>query len=179
MAETLDILVRRVADIADVLCSKDLPREQPVYYVLRFDNPHYGKEPNITVIPPARLGKEFPKTYGHFHRHDEPETYRVLYGKALVLLQKMRGEIVEDVRVLSGESGAVLHVLEGYGHCLINATDDLLITADWEAEGAGHIYDLIKEKQGMAYYLLERDGKVVWEANTNYHQSLPELKFVT
>lgn len=175
MTETSTILVRRGGDLREVLYDANLPAEQPVYYVLRFADPHYGPEPNITVIPPARLGNEFPKTYGHFHQHNESETYRVLYGRALVLLQKMKGDVVADVKVWRGTVGQTLQVPEGYGHCLINATADLLITADWEAESAGHVYDLIRKNKGMAYYLLEREGKPVWEAN-NHYQSLPKLK---
>lgn len=175
MSESAAILVRRVGEMREVLYGVDLPAEQPVYYVLRFADPRYGPEPNITIIPPARLGNEFPKTYGHFHRRNEPETYRVLYGEALVLLQKMKGDNVEEVKVWRGAVGQTLQVPEGHGHCLINATDDLLITADWEAKSAGHAYDLVRKNKGMAYYLLERGGKPVWEAN-NHYRSLPELE---
>lgn len=175
MNENAALLVRRVGEMREILHGVDLPEGQSVYYVLRFTDSRYGPEPSITIIPPARLGHEFPKTYGHFHQHNEPETYRILYGKAVVLLQKMRSEAVEEVKVLRGTVGQTLQVPEGYGHCLINATDDLLITADWEAASAGHLYDLIRKNKGMAYYLLEKDGKPVWVANKHYH-SLPKLE---
>jgi glucose-6-phosphate isomerase len=177
VTETSTIFVRRVRQMQEILLSANLPPEQPVYYVLRLTDSRYGPEPNITIIPPARLGAEFPKTYGHFHQHQEPETYRVLYGKALVLLQKMQEGEVEEVRVLRGEVGETLQVPEGYGHCLINATDDLLITADWEAASAGHLYDLIRKNKGMAYYLLEKEGKPMWQPNRHYGQ-LPRIKDV-
>lgn len=169
------ILIRRVGEMKEILHGASLPAEQPVYYVLRFTDPHYGPEPNITVIPPARLGHEFPKTYGHFHQHNEPETYRVLYGKALVLLQKMQGDNIKEVKVVRGMVGQTLQVPEGYGHCLINATDDLLITADWEAASAGHLYDLVRKNKGMAYYLLEKNGQPTWEPNRQY-RNLPEIQ---
>jgi len=149
---------------------------EEVYFVVRVEGREFGPEPNITIIPPARIGKEFPKTFGHYHQHNEKETYRVLYGKAILLIQKPeKGSIdrIEGVKVLPGKAGDTLTVPEGYGHCLINTSNDLLVTADWEAKTAGHVYEPIKKMQGFCYYLIEKDGKIKFVRNPKYQKVPP------
>lgn len=173
---------RKLDDLRKVLLDSSSSGPEVVYYVLRFFNPRFGPEPSITIIPPARIGREYPKTYGHYHQHGEGETYRVLYGKATVLIQKPKGgqfEEIEDVKLLTAESSGTINVPKGYGHCLINTTDDLLITADWEAESAGHVYQPIKEGHGMAYYLVEgENGKPKTIPNSHYGGLPPLIKVI-
>lgn len=156
------------SEMAEVLFSKRVNPELAVYHVIRILDRSFGVEPNITIIPPGRIGREFPKTFGHFHAHGEPEKYRVLYGQATLLIQKMDGDRVLEVNLLRGKAGDELYVPEGFGHCLINTGNDVLITCDWESDSAGHIYDLVKSKKGMAYYLLDEAGKVSYQNNENY-----------
>lgn len=169
---------RKLDEMREVFLKSKASGPGVVYYVLRFDDPRFGPEPNITIIPPARIGKEYPKTYGHYHEHGESETYRVLYGRAVVLMQKLRGNQygeIEDAKLLTAETGRTINVPKGYGHCLINTTDDLLITADWEAESAGHIYEPIKEKHGMAYYLVEGESGSPKAIPNSRYENLPPL----
>lgn len=52
---------------------------------------------DLTIMLPNRLGREFNKTFGHIHQPKEPETYKVFFGEALFLLQKMEiNEISKD-----------------------------------------------------------------------------------
>lgn len=151
---------------------------EEVYYALRIPNEKFGPEPNITIIPPARLGKEYPKTFGHYHEQGEPETYRFLYGSGHILIQKRSaGGGIEDVQLIAGQVGDTVEVPEGYGHALINTSDDVLVTADWEAETAGHIYDEIERKQGMTYYVVEEKGEIKTVQNANYN-NVPEITVV-
>ncbi len=127
--------IRKLLDLQEVLMEPSAPGPREVYFVVRVQSKEFGLEPNITIIPPARIGQEFPKTYGHYHQNNESETYRVLYGQATLLVQKPENneaDKIEDVKILLGKVGDTLTVPEGYGHCLINATDDLLVTADWK-----------------------------------------------
>jgi len=138
-----------------------------------------GSEPNITILLPHRLGKEYPKTFGHYHLHGEEETYRILYGRAGLLIQKPKSsghpEIIEDIQLLTAHAGEVFKVPPGYGHCLINLGSGLLITADWEAESAGHNYEPIEKLRGFGYYVVEEDTGPKFILNPNY-KLVPEIK---
>src|SRR3989304_9260810 len=43
---------------------------------------------NITVWEPGKVGEEYIKTYGHYHVGKLDETYWVLFGEGIVLVQK-------------------------------------------------------------------------------------------
>ncbi len=78
----------------------DIPRN--TYYMLRnIPFLSIGKQRfDLTIIPALKLGLEFNKTFGHIHQHNEPETYKLLLGKALFLLQKMQGLAKDKSQVL-------------------------------------------------------------------------------
>src|ERR1035437_7352087 len=53
------------------------------YYMIRG-----GEEKlNITVMETGTVGGEYIKTYGHYHVFDFKETYKIIHGRGLVLLQ--------------------------------------------------------------------------------------------
>jgi len=146
----------------------------------------HGPEPNITIIPPHKIGQEFPKTFGHYHNHGETETYRVLYGEASLLIQKPVNNPnlpnhpnynqIEEVLLLRGKAGDTLEVPAGFGHCLINLSQDLLVTADWESEDAGHIYKPIQKLHGFCYYIVETNNKKVEFIKNQNYLRIPELE---
>lgn len=179
----VDFSVRKLTKLREVLLDPQVSEPADVYFVIRDRDLLHGLEPNITIIPPHKLGGEFPKTYGHYHQHSEPETYRILYGRALLFIQKpKKGETgslvfdeIEEACLLSGGSGDVLRVPQGFGHCLINPSPDLLVTADWESETAVHLYQPIKNLRGFCYYVIEGDGRIKYVRNPNY-QRVPKLK---
>ena len=47
---------------------------------------------NITVWESGLVGREFIKTYGHYHVDALPETYWILSGEGIALLQKKTGD---------------------------------------------------------------------------------------
>lgn len=177
--------IKTISDLQSVLLKPPVDLMTEAYYVIRDNDLLHGPEPNITVIPPHTINNEFPKTFGHYHEHNEPETYRVLYGKAGLLIQKPLNppnstsiidySQIEEVRLLQGSVGDTLEVPPGFGHCLINLSDDLLVTADWESENAGHIYQPIQKLHGFCYYIVEENGKPKAIKNNNY-QKVPDLK---
>lgn len=173
------ISIRPFNKILPVLKDPSASGPQEVYYTVRTEkSSEFGSEPNITIIPPSRLGEEFAKTYGHYHKHGEKETYRFLYGTGLVLIQKVNSQgQIESVKALQAEQGQTIEVPAGYGHALINTGDDLLITADWESEEAGHEYEQITTKHGMAYYVVEKDGNIEFEKNPNYG-TVPKIETI-
>ena len=85
-----------------------------------------GLRYDITIIPPAMLGKEYIKTAGHYHplvpggAVTYPELYEVLEGEALYLLQS---EDHSDVAVVHASAGDKVLVPPGYGHVSINRSN--------------------------------------------------------
>src|SRR3990170_7045792 len=54
------------------------------YYMIRGG----VKQKNITVWEPGTISGEYIKTYGHYHVGKLDETYWVLFGEGVVLVQK-------------------------------------------------------------------------------------------
>src|SRR3990167_6431230 len=67
------------------------------YYMIRG-----GKEQrNITVWEPGTVSGEYIKTYGHYHTGSLDETYWIIFGEGVALLQKLAldtdGKMIPDV----------------------------------------------------------------------------------
>ena len=168
------ISIRKVEEIKDVVYKPEetsLSSEEDAYWVIRKPGC------NLTIFPFYRLGRgEYPKTYGHFHIPSHEETYRVLYGKAGFLLQKMDGDRVTEIRFKVLNQGDTFTVPAGFGHVMLNLGDDYVITMDdHNPKHFDNDYGMIKKMQGLGYYIVEEnDG---WKAipNPNF-TDLPPLK---
>lgn len=156
---------RKVSDMKDVWAEPS-DSDGLVYAVFR------GKGSNITVLLPGKVGQEFYKTHGHYHMHGESESYRVLYGKGLLLMQRepsvSSSEI--DFKAIELSEGDEFMVPEGYGHALSNPTEGLFIAEDKEVASAGHNYEPVKKMRGFAKYVVLEDGKVIFLDNVHYNQ---------
>jgi len=62
---------------------------------------------NITVWEPGTIGGEYIKTYGHYHVGKLDETYWILYGQGVALLQKLGNsdDIVEEFKAIPVKPG--------------------------------------------------------------------------
>src|SRR5208283_4184895 len=85
-----------------------------------------GLPTSITVIPSFDLCGEYVKTKGHYHPADPagtgyPELYDVTEGRALFLIQS---RTLDDVILISAETGARVVIPPGYGHITINPSPD-------------------------------------------------------
>lgn len=156
---------RKISDMKDVWAETSVASDL-VYAVFR------GKESNVTVLLPGKVGKEFYKTHGHYHLHGEEESYTVLYGSGLLIIQKELSDNDSglDFKAIELSEGKGFVVPAGYGHALINPTDDILITEDKESSFAGHNYEPIKKMRGFAKYVVEEDGKVTYIDNVHYNK---------
>ena len=131
---------------------------------------------NVTVVMSALIGREYNKTFGHYHKPHFAEKYKVLYGEAGILLQKLKdpdnyfGEVSEVLfKKLSAEEEFLIP--KGYGHALINIGDMHLITLDDQDDNNfDHSYEPIAQKHGMAYYVVEGEKGVEFVKNPNYHE---------
>ena len=172
----MKIVIRKLEELRGVLFDSRSRGPEEVYRVYRGIGQRDNKVISVTVMPPGKIGREFVKTYGHYHQGPGEETYFILYGEATFLLQKQSGRgKIEEVRLVEARAGQECLIPEGFGHCLINTGEKAVVAADWESPKIGHVYKEIAERKGMAYFLLEKEGKVEAVPNPNYGP-LPPLK---
>ncbi len=183
--------VRRLFDMHDVLYDRKLAarrKENPdIYYMYRGLSlkPQDKKimldrriRYDVTVLLPIMLGKEFPKTVGHYHPQVSPgysytEVYQVLEGEAHWLIQRRNGTSISDVACVTAKEGDVFIIPPNYGHVSINPTKQPLIMANWVADNFSSDYKPIAEKGGAAYF--EAVGGFV--ENLRYG-NVPGLRFL-
>ncbi|MBE8540527.1 glucose-6-phosphate isomerase family protein [Geoglobus acetivorans] len=137
-----------------------------------------GLRYDYTITPPAVIGDEYIKTYGHYHpkagKLSFPEVYQVIEGKALFIIQKRSNEDdqIEDVVAVEVEEGEIIIVPPEYGHVMVNRTDRRLVTSNWVCRNFSSIYEPYTNLRGACYYLT----RLGWVKNTNY-AAVPELRF--
>ena len=141
---------------------------------------------NITVWEPGTISGEYIKTYGHYHVGDLDETYWILYGQGVALLQKlavdgqgnMIPDMVEEFKAIQVKTGDSVYMPSGYGHLVVNVGSTYFVTADDspvnfdEANAVslpGHAdYEPVKKMQGFAYYVIEHNGTPALKKNEKY-----------
>lgn len=157
------------------------------YYMIRG-----GKDKkNITVWETGTVGGEYIKTYGHYHVGKLDETYWILEGEGIVLLQKRKDEKDDEIETFYAipvKAGDSVFIPSGMGHLVVNTGKQWLVTSDdspvnfEEADPVslpGHAdYEPVKRMHGFAYYCIEEDGKPTLVKNPNY-KVIPEPQWLT
>ena len=173
--------------MSEVLMHPGKPGPELHYYMIRG-----GKEKtNITIWEVGKVGDEYIKTYGHYHVGNLNETYTILQGEGIVLLQNRKkdqnGDPVDDeiesfkaIRVKHGNS---IFIPSETGHLVANIGDTWLVTSDdspvnFEEKNPvslpGHAdYEAVRKMRGFAYYVVEKDGQPTLVKNPLY-KSTPE-----
>ncbi len=141
---------------------------------------------NITVWEPGTISGEYIKTYGHYHIGDLSETYWIIFGQGVALLQKLKenenGEMIADevaeFKAVSVKAGDTVFMPPKYGHLVVNTGETYFVTADDSpvnfgdkdpSSFPGHAdYELVKQMRGFAYYVVENDGKPALKRNPLY-----------
>lgn len=142
--------------------------DAPLYYMYREAKRFSSIRYDITRILPADLCGERNKTFGHTHPGGWPEAYEVLSGSAHFLLQKMKGDTVEEALLLSAKKGDCFLVPPGYGHVTINAGKTELLMANLVSDRFESDYSLFEKMEGACIYETS-GGKMV--KNRNYGDS--------
>jgi len=180
--------VRWAEDLKPVLAyPDDLKENFPAYYMFR--DLYYSRSDkerilehrlrfDLTIIPPAKVGGEFIKTFGHYHPPAEgnlsyAEIYEVLSGEAIYLLQKFEGGKITDVIVVEAKAGDKVIIPPNYGHVTINPSNKELRMVNWVCRDFKSDYEPYRRLRGACYYYTE-DG---WVKNPNYGD-VPEIRFV-
>jgi glucose-6-phosphate isomerase, archaeal len=141
---------------------------------------------NITVWEPGTISGEYIKTFGHYHIGDLSETYQILYGQGVVLLQKLaedeNGKIipdtVEEFKAIPVGPGQEIFMPPKFGHLVANTGNTYFATADNSpvnfgdrdpSDFPGHAdYAPVKKMQGFVYYVVEHEGKPALKKNPRY-----------
>lgn len=155
----------------------------PVYQVFTDLEDHFWI--NKTVIAAGRLGKEYPKTFGHYHGVAVDEKYYVAAGQGVLQLQKKHlensvwiPEMVDEVLFIKAKPGDEVIIMPEWGHSWSNVgPDELILFDNWSTPHSPTDYENIEKLHGLAYYLIEEDGEIKVVANPNY-QNLPEPKWI-
>jgi glucose-6-phosphate isomerase len=166
----------------EVLMQPDAPGPEIHYYMIRGGR----NKKNITVWETGTVGGEYMKTYGHYHVGQLDETYWIVQGEGIALLQKRaivdgteRADVIEEFIVKPVKAGDSVYMPPGYGHLVVNTGTEWLVTADTSpVEGAGDSasmpghadYEPVKQMQGFAYYVVEHDGKPSLVRNPRYKE---------
>ncbi len=151
-----------------------------------------SEKKNITVWESGQVSGEYIKTYGHYHVSDFLETYTVLEGEGIILLQERKldkaGLPINDeityVKAIFVKSGSVVPIPERAGHLALNTGDTWFVTSDdspvnfdkaKEAAWPKHAdYEPVKKMQGFAYYVVNKNGTQTFIKNPNY-KNVPEI----
>lgn len=154
-----------------------------------------GNNQNVTVWESGKVGQEYIKTYGHYHVGDISETYRVLAGEGVAVVQKRmedaNGEPLDDeiesVFIVRVKAGDALYMPSGWGHLVVNTGNGFLVTIDDSPVSfdkvdpvslPGHAdYETVKRMRGFCYYVVEREGKPVLVANPLY-KKVPNAQII-
>lgn len=154
------------------------------YYMIRGG----VNQKNITIWEPGTVGGEYIKTYGHYHVGDLDETYWVLFGEGIALLQKLatdsKGKMIDDVveefKAVKVKPGDSVYMPTGYGHLVANVGKTYFVTADdspvnFDETHAvslpGHAdYAPVQRMHGFAYYVVEHNGQPALVKNPRYKE---------
>lgn len=156
--------VRKLKDLYPVLHTRIEYKNIPVYFMYRniysTDDIRY----DITIIPPKIIGKEYAKTFGHFHPYAEkeltyPEVCHVIRGSCKFLLEKKNSDYSMNVLLVSAKEGDTVLIPPNYGHVTINDSKTTLIMANLVSTKFQSDYEEYEKNNGGAYYLL-MDGLV-------------------
>lgn len=150
------------------------------YYMIRGGS----EKKNITVWESGTVGGEYIKTYGHYHIIDFSETYWIIEGEGILLLQTRQkdengkdiDDKVESFQAIKVKAGDEIKIPALCGHLVVNTgktwlvtSDDSPVNLDDSASMPQHAdYEAVKKMKGFAYYVVEKDSKPTLVKNENY-----------
>lgn len=181
------------------LAERNTDKMKEVLFVSEAESPdiHYymirgGKDKtNITIWECGTVGGEYIKTYGHYHVGDISETYSIIQGTGILLLQKRKiddnGKPIDDeIEIFEAKKvkeGDKIFIKPEMGHLIVNTGNTWLVTSDdspvypddIDPVGLpGHAdYEAVKKMRGFAYYIIEKNGVPTLIKNPKY-KTVPE-----
>ncbi len=158
------VITKSDKDLRQVLMMGDKANVKSPYYLIQ------DEEQQIFVVSPGRNGTEFNKIVGYFNNFPGMQTYQCLYGQGILLMQRndLEGE-AKEFKIVSLNPGKQVLVPAGWGMCLANTGQSFLVVLRHNLLDEKFIDSKpILEKQGFAYYIVEKKGEISFEQNPNY-----------
>ena len=124
----------------------------------------------IFVVTAGQNGIEYNKITGYFSNFEGASIYQCLYGQGVLLLQR-NDELGEakEFKVVTLNSGRSVGVPAGWAMCLVNIGKTFLVVIGNLNINSRYIDEKpIVEKQGLAYFVVEKKGEIGFEENPNY-----------
>ena len=135
-------------------------------------NPYYiieDKEQVIFVVSPGRNGAEFNKTLGYFSLFPTVQTYQCLFGQGILIMQRNDSFGAKEFKVVVLTPGKQVLVPAGFGVCFIKTGSNFLVSIRNSNIDKKYLdTNPFIEKQGFAYYVVEKKGEISFEQNPNY-----------
>ncbi len=180
----------------EVLMDKKANGPEIHYYMIRGGS----EKTNITVWEAGTVGKtwnsgvcnisdEYIKTYGHYHVGHLDETYKVLSGEGIVILQTRKigvdgipiDDEIERFEAHFVKAGDSVFIPSGTGHFAINTGSTWFVTSDDSPVNfdevdpvslPGHAdYEPFGRLHGGAYYVvMGTDGRPTFKKNPDYKE---------
>ncbi len=150
---------------------------------------------NITIWEPGTVSGEYIKTYGHYHVGELDETYWVIFGEGVVLVQKRvvgasgqpKDDEIEEAYAVHVKVGDEIFIPAEWGHLVANISKTFFVTADDSPVNfeevdpvtlPGHAdYEAVERMQGFCYYIIEKDGMPILVKNPKY-KKVPEIEII-
>lgn len=167
--------IRHLNDMKEIFYDQRWVKTAPnleLYYMYRGVKKKGSLRYDITVIPPRMCGKEFVKTKGNHNSDNFAEFYTVLKGEALILMQKTKGRIAEDIVAIKLKKDDSIIEPADYDVITINPSKKTLEIANWVSEKNKNIYENIEKMKGACYFYT----KSSWVKNKNY-KKIPKIRF--
>lgn len=158
------VITKTYKDIKPVLMQPSVVRVKEPYYIIKSD----GQV--IFVVSPGQNGVEYNKTEGFFSNYEGVQTYQCLYGQGLMLMQRNdeRGE-AKEFKVVTLNLGRQVVVPASWAMCLVNIGKSFLVVlGNLDIESKDLDSKPIIQKQGLAYFVIEKKGEISFEQNPNY-----------
>ena len=176
----------------EVLMAPEASGPEIHYYMIRGG----ATKKNITVWETGTVGNEYIKAYGHYHVDDIKETYTVLSGQGILLLQnrqkdaqgKFLDDKIESFQAIKVKAGDTVAIPPFSGHTMVNTGQTWLVTSDDSPFNVANVangdsssmpihadYEPIKKVHGFAYYVTLKNGEPTLVKNPNY-SFIPEAR---
>ena len=158
------IITRSSQDLKLVLMEKSKAEVKEPYSMI------VEKDQVIFVINQGINGLEFNKTEGYFSYYPGVQVYQCLYGQGILVMQRNdeNGE-AKEFKVVTLNSGRQVGVPAGWAMCLVNVGKAFLVVIGNVDIKSKYIDPKpILQKNGLAYYIIEKKVEVGLEQNPNY-----------
>lgn len=157
------IVTQTHKDLKQVLMEPKAPGVKDAYFILP------GDGQNITIIASGNNGREFNKTHGYFPKSQAAEIVQCLYGQGLLIMQRNEeGGEAKEFKVISLNQSKQVVVPAGSGSAVVNIGKTFLVVLTTFQSPQAQNYQLVRNKRGFAYYVVEKKGEIAFESNPNY-----------